>query len=162
MMQRLVKNLNILYVGKLPPHPGGSAILGFQLLIGLANNGHSVRSIAPLTNERIQNKDTFAVNYPEINVTRITVPYFDTSPDIPPSDEYRINEGKQIIKVMSQMISNDKPDIIVIGQESFAWHVPDIAVANSIPSVLLFQGGTTHGILRQTIPNPIALKFLEN
>ncbi len=59
------------------------------------------------------------------------------------------------------MISNDKPDIIVVGRETFAWHVPDVAVSNTIPSVLLIQGGTTYGILRQTIPNPIAQKLLE-
>ncbi len=93
MTQKPLKNLNILYVGTLPPHPGGTAILAFQLLIGLANNGHSVRAIAPITNEQLQNGDTFALNYPEINVTRIVVPYFESSPDIPPSDEYRTNEG---------------------------------------------------------------------
>jgi len=41
-----MRPLNILYVGTLPPHPGGSAISGYQLLGCLARLGHAVRSLA--------------------------------------------------------------------------------------------------------------------
>ena len=39
--------LDILYVGTLPPHPGGSAILAGQVLEGFVGAGHTVRAISP-------------------------------------------------------------------------------------------------------------------
>ena len=37
--------LDVVYVGTLPPHPGGSAISGFQIIAGLARNGIRVRAV---------------------------------------------------------------------------------------------------------------------
>lgn len=155
------KKLNILYVGTLPPHTGGTAILGSQLLIGLTRLGHEVRAVAPITDEKLRSGDTFADNHPEIGVTRILVPYFESSPDIPPPDKYRKIEGEQIQKVMTALIVDQRPDIIIIGRETFVWHVPDLADVYCIPCVLLIQGATTLGILKHTIPEDMARKMLE-
>jgi len=38
--------LSVLYVGGLPPHPGGAAISAAGLLTGLAALGHTVRAPA--------------------------------------------------------------------------------------------------------------------
>lgn len=154
-------SLNILYVGTLPPHPGGSAVSGSQLLVGFARSGHTVRALAPITPEALRPGDVFALAHPEIAVTRFLVPYFETEPNIPPPDEYRRLEGEQIQTVLRAMIADERPDFILIGRETFAWHVPDVAKAQSIPSVLRVAGGTTMGILNRTHSETMARQLLK-
>ena len=155
------KGLNILYVGTLPPHPGGSAISASQLLVGLAKLGHAVRALAPITAEALRSGDVFAANHPGIHVMRFLVPYFETSPYIPVPDEYRRLEHEQVKERLLLLIANDRPDIIFIGRETFAWHVPDLARVHSLPCILRVAGGTTFGILRQNFPEAIARQLLE-
>jgi len=153
--------LNILYVGTLPPHPGGSAILASHLLGGLTKLGNSVRALAPITAEALQGGDRFALSHPSIAVRRFLVPRFETAPNIAPLDDYRALERAQIQELLPILIGDGRPDIIIIGRETFAWHVPDLARAHSLPCILLIQGGTTHGILMRTFPAVEAQQLLE-
>jgi glycosyltransferase involved in cell wall biosynthesis len=154
------KKLKILYCGTLPPQMGGSGILSAYMLNGLAERGHSVHAVAPITPEKLENGDAFAEEHPEIKVKRIIVPYFILSPDFLASEKYRNLESDQIEEFLTEIISRMHPDIIIIGRESFAWYVPDIAVAHSIPCILLVQGGTTFGILKNSIPRDKARELL--
>ncbi len=155
------KRLGILYVGTLPPHPGGSAISGSQLILEFARLGHKVRALAPITAEALRSGDRFAVSHPEIGVTRFRVPYFETSPDSPLPAEYQTLENEQIRESLPDLIGNERPDVIMIGRESFAWHVPDIARACSVPCILRTAGSTTAGLLKHTYPEALALQLLE-
>ncbi|MCI0413251.1 glycosyltransferase family 4 protein [bacterium] len=119
----------------------------------------TIRAIAPTL--RVEAMDTFANSHPELRITRIHLPYFETSPDIPPPEDYRQQEGEQIQKALHRMMSERRPDLILIGRETFALHVPDLAQKYSVPSILLIQGTTTAGILKKTIPEAMASKFLE-
>ena len=152
--------MKILYVGTLPPHNGGTAVLGYQLLKGLAKLGHTINAISPITKKALELGDKFATGNKYITITRYLVPYFESSPDKPPSDEYRSLEREQIKDAILNIPVIRKPDIIIIGRETFAWYVPDIALEYSIPSVLLIQGATTFGILKQTIPGEMADNLL--
>lgn len=133
-----------------------------HVLCGLARHGHTIHAAAPTTEEKLKSGDKFAEDHPEINLERIIVPYFATSPDFLSPKKYRKTEGRQIREILTAKISGEKPDVMIIGRESFAWYVPDISLANSIPSVLLIQGGTTHGILQRTIPGKTAQELLEH
>ncbi len=84
----LKHNLNIIYVGILPPHPGGAPISCTQLLKKLAVSGHKVRALAPVTSGSIQSRDLFAKKNPEIFVKSYIVPYNATNPVTPVPDEY--------------------------------------------------------------------------
>jgi hypothetical protein len=94
------KNLDILYVGTLPPHPGGTAISLSQLLIGFAELGHAIRAVAPMTAEASLSGDAFAHTYPYLGVKRFLVPYFETetSPNAPrpTSESYRRLQHERI------------------------------------------------------------------
>ncbi len=139
--------MNILYVGTLPPHPGGTAIVGYQLLEGLARRGHRIRAIAPVTRETVVAADRFAAAHPEIHATRVPVSYFEISPDFPAADQYRKTEGEAIgaawRRALSETGPDAVPDVVIIGRETFAWHVPDLARAARIPTLLIAHGGTT-------------------
>jgi len=153
--------LNILYVGTLPPHPGGSAISSSLILLGLAQRGHAVRTLAPITAEALRSGDTFAAEHPGITTSRFLVPYFETAPNIPPPDDYRKLEREQIHKTLAALIESEPADIVFIGRETFAWHVPDVAIKYSIPCVLRMAGATTAGILNGTYAEAEARKLLE-
>jgi glycosyltransferase involved in cell wall biosynthesis len=151
----------MLYVGLLPPHPGGAPISCLQILAGLSRLGHTVRVFAPITAEAIRSGDLLADKYPRLNVTRYLVPYNATNPTIPIRDEYLRFENRLMHERLPQLIREDRPDIIILGRESFAWHVPDIAISYSLPSILMIRGGTTLGILNGHYPRSLADRFLE-
>jgi glycosyltransferase involved in cell wall biosynthesis len=54
------------------------------------------------------------------------------------------------------MIAERRPDLVLIGRESFAWHVPGIAASHSLPCLLRAAGATTVGILERTYPPSLA------
>jgi glycosyltransferase involved in cell wall biosynthesis len=152
--------LNILFVGTLPPRLGGSAIANSQLLVGCAALGHTVRALAPITAEALQSGDVFAAGHPGIGVTRYLVPSFENSPNLPASDSHRQLEGKQIQEVLPALITRQRPDIIIIGREAFAWYVPALASMYSLSCLLMVHGATTIGILTGTYPEALAQRLL--
>ena len=46
--------MKILYIGTLPPHNGGSAVLAYELLKGLAKRGHKINAISPITKKALE------------------------------------------------------------------------------------------------------------
>lgn len=151
--------LAVLYVGTLPPHPGGSAIVGAQLVSGWARLGHRVEAIAPITVAAARRGDGFARATRDVRVTRFPVPYFESSPNNPAGRDYRRREGKLVRAALAARIAAQRPDVLVIGRETFAWHVPDVAARHGLPSVLLAQGATTAGMRAGSIP-PLMARLL--
>lgn len=154
------KKLNIIYIGTLPPHRGGSAVSGSQLVIELAKLGHKIRCIASITPEELESGDKFKDSHPELNISRFLLPYFETSPNIQPSNEYRNQEKQAIHSELAALIEEKKPDILFAGRETFAWHIPDIANKYCIPAILRTAGSTTNGILNHTITGESANKLI--
>jgi glycosyltransferase involved in cell wall biosynthesis/GNAT superfamily N-acetyltransferase len=149
------RSLDLLYVGTLPPHHGGSAIAMAQILKGLAERGHRVRAVGPTTEEELQRGDRFAERNPELNVERFVMPYLDRSPDVPNSAEYHERKRMQIAEVMTRLIGERRPDLAIAGRESFLWHVPDVAFAHGVPVVAFAHGSLTHGLVNGTYPREL-------
>ncbi|MGE0682986.1 MAG: glycosyltransferase family 4 protein [Candidatus Binatia bacterium] len=155
------RRLSILFIGTLPPRVGGSAIANSQLLLGCAALGHRVRALAPMTTEAMQTGDVFAASHPDIEVTRYFVPSFENSPNVPASDHHRQVEGQQIQEMLSALIARERPDILIIGREAFAWYVPALAATFALPCLLMVHGATTIGILTGSYPEDQARQLLE-
>ena len=155
-MSGICKCLNILYVGTLPPHPGGAAISCAQLLNGFAEQGHRVRAVAPLTSQEHTAANAFAERHPGIEITWYPVPFFEVSPNLSPPDYFLKIERKQIWKICTRLIVKERPDVMIIGRESFARHVPDLAASYDLPGILMVRGNPTHGILDGTYPEELA------
>ncbi len=152
-MEPPARSFGILYVGTLPPHPGGTAIVGGQLVAGFAQCGHRVRAVAPITAAALHNGDQFAKANPAVDIIRFVVPYFETSPNHPPPDEYREAEGMQVRSALHRLVAEARPDIVVIGRETYAWHVPDLAIRHGLPTVLLVQNAAIAGDLMGNCPD---------
>jgi glycosyltransferase involved in cell wall biosynthesis len=149
-LPRSPRTLKIVYVGTLPPHQDGGAIAGARLLAGLATRGHSVRALAPITEEALNGGDPFRDQ--GIEVTRFLVPYDETEPNAPPSDDYRLLQGERIRSALPSLISRGRPDVVVAGRETFAWDVPDVCRTHALPCVLILRGTTTAGVVSGTYP----------
>ncbi len=154
-------SLSVLYIGTLPPHQGGSAVMAAQLLEGLASAGHRVRAIAQITPEHSADGCKTAAAPPGVEVDRYTVPYFDTSPDVDRPSSYRELERRGIEELGEPAIRRAAPDVLIAGRESFAWHVSPLAARHGLPHVLLVQGGTTIGLLRGTYASESAQALLD-
>lgn len=149
-MPRDKKSLNVLYVGTLPPHPGGSAILAVQVMVGLAKRGHRIRALAPIaTDARVPPTP------PGIEVERFAQPWAEVSPDKPTPPEFREEEGRRIRGHFPRLVEESRPDVVVVGREMFAWHVPDLATEYSLPCVLWVQGATLWGMRNGSLPREV-------
>ena len=118
---------------------------------GFAAAGHRVRVLAPLSAEAATVPDAFAAAHPEIAVTRFPVPFDEVAPNLP-DDDYRRAEREGIRTLLPELIARDRPDVLFMGRETFAWDVPDIARQHGIPLVLRTAGSMTIGMLQRTLP----------
>lgn len=153
--------LDVLFVGTLPPHPGGSAISGAQILLGLAWRGHVVRALAPITEEAAWASDVFARRHPEVALTRFTMPHFRVAPATPAPEAYRRREEDQVQEGLSALLEERRPDVIFVGRETYVACVAPIAARWRLPFVLRLPGGTTFGVLRGQYPPELATSILD-
>lgn len=156
--------LNLLYLGTLPPHPGGSAMVGSALLAALSERGHRVRALSPAAPEALREGDRFAARHPRIQVRRYEVPYaeVDTRADRPETLAFREWEGRQIEARLGAWLSEERPHLVLLARDSFVWHATAPCAARGIPCVLLAQGAPVpYAILRGEYEERIARAFLE-
>jgi glycosyltransferase involved in cell wall biosynthesis len=156
----MTRQLNILYVGTLPPHPGGSAIVGGQLLEGFTRRGHAVRALAPVTPATRSRAAAFDAAHREIAITRFAIPHFEIPPCFPYPPEYVESERASVEGGLTALIAQDRPDAIIIGRETYARYVPDLAHASRLPCLLVIHGGITHGIIDGTHSPDLARQLL--
>lgn len=138
--------MRILYLGTLPPHPGGTAFVGPEILRGLAAKGHKVVAVAPITAAALAGVDTFSAGNRNLEVRRYLVPFFDIVPGLS-RDEYLQGERDRLSRILPEIFARLRPDVVVIGRESFAWHLPLILERTGAPTALIVHGGSTFGPL---------------
>lgn len=151
----------LVWVGVLPPHQGGAAVSGFQMLVGLARAGHAIRSLAPITAETARAGESFAAQYPELGVTRFRMPYSETSPNIPATETYRQLEQQQIETGLSVLIERERPDVLLLGRETLAWRAPTVAQRYGLPCILRIAGGFLSGVVDGNYPQALVSQWLE-
>lgn len=152
--------LDVLYVGMLPPHPGGSAISWAQILAGLAGQGHAVRALAPITAHELRAGDAFALARPELEVHRYVVPHHYTGPNVPASPAYRASEAEQIESRAALLVGQRRPDVVISGRETFALHVPALARRHRLPCLQGIRGNTAIAIIDGSYPPDLAVEML--
>jgi glycosyltransferase involved in cell wall biosynthesis len=152
--------LTLVYVGALPPHPGGGAISCFQILAGLARLGHRVRALVPMTPEAL------AAPAPDlrrhgIEVTPVTVPYFGVQAFVPDTDEYREGERRQVHEQLPKLIAAERPDVLLSRErQSVTVGMAKLARDHGLPWVLLSRGYPLVAILNGAYPEAMAARAL--
>jgi glycosyltransferase involved in cell wall biosynthesis len=150
----------VLFVGVLPPHPGGGAISAGEIVAGLAGRGHRVRALAPITDETAQRGDEFARRHPEVSITRYRVPFFHLNPGTPAPAEYRRLEQDRVGHGLTALLDVSRPDLIFIGREGYAVSVAHIAARRRLPFVMRLPGTTTWAVLTGEYPPTLTTQLL--
>ena len=152
--------LSLVYVGALPPHPGGGAISCAQILAGLAEAGHRVRALVPVTPAALGQAEA-ALRGRGIEVTPVTVPYFGVQAFLPDSDEYRDAERRQVRVLLPKLISAERPDLILSRErQSVTVGIAELAEEHRVPWVLLSRGYPLVAIMDGAYPAPQAARAL--
>lgn len=128
----------ILYVGTLPPHTGGSAISCAQILLGIVETGFSVTAICPITIASMGEVDRFAAEHPELRVLRYPITEFINEPASP---QQRKEEEDQVGGLFRETVGRFRPDLVVVGRESFSRCVPALAREYDLPVMQWVRGG---------------------
>jgi glycosyltransferase involved in cell wall biosynthesis len=145
--------MNIIFVGVLLPHRGGSGITSSLLLAGLVRLGHKVRAIAPITANLESGEDPMSAWCPEIAVSRYTVPYFETdSVESPVELCYREEERRQIRTNVLRLFGSEPADIILVGRETFVHEIPELAKRLDRPWILRLGGHMLMGLAEGRFP----------
>ena len=158
----MTRPLAIIYVGVLPPHPGGSAISCAEILLEIARLGHSVRAISPATTQSTSGGDKFAHTHPEIGVVRYEVPHFYHDPSVAQSHEDAEVEASWVGAALVASITEKRPDVVLIGRESFLCSVAPVAFQYGLPSVLRVAGSQLHAIAAGKFPLEFCREFRSN
>jgi glycosyltransferase involved in cell wall biosynthesis len=153
--------VNLLYVGTLPPHPGGSAVSCGQLLGRLARLGHRIRAIGPMTAEARQEGDRFASGHPAIEVHRFRVPYFEVDVRRVPSEAHRRDEEEQIEGHLDRLMDLEAPDLVLLGRETFAWVAARLAARGTVPCALRIAGPLLRALATGTYPAAHAGRYVD-
>jgi glycosyltransferase involved in cell wall biosynthesis len=148
--------LDLLFVGRLPPHPGGAALSCAQLLTGFVRSGHAVRVLSPITAEQLSAGDVFAEAHPEMAVARFLIPYVRSDTHRAAPSEYRQRHDEQVRERLAALVDARRPDLIMIGQEDFGPTVSVLAESRGIPCVLRSAGIVTYGVLTGQYPPDVA------
>jgi glycosyltransferase involved in cell wall biosynthesis len=155
-----MSRFNILAVGQFPPHPGGAALSLYQLLDELSKLGHRVRVLAPIAEAaRAEGQDLSAYDR-RIDVTRFPVPYFQLMAKITDNDDYFRIESEAITRLLGQLIAEDRPDLILVGRETYAMLTSPIAQSAKIPVLLRVAGATTIAIEQGRLSPKLTEKLL--
>ena len=145
--------LDILFIGTLPPHPGGSSVVSEYLLRGLVGLGHRVRALAPTTDSVRDQDEGLSFQHPEIAVAWYRVPHFSSSKSTGSTDvEYLAAEREAVAAIFPRLVAERKPDVVIVGRESVAWNESLAAKDQTVRFVLLVHGGNTFSALDSKVP----------
>lgn len=146
--------MKILFAGSLLPHSIGAALCSTELLVGLAHRGHAVRALAPwaaaqdrtLLRRRPElgpaplEAGAFDREvHPGVTVSRFRVSVFDNVLYPPEAAVREYQKARLRERVRSAMVE-ERPDVLLLGKESFTPGIPAIARPFDVPSVVTAHG----------------------
>jgi glycosyltransferase involved in cell wall biosynthesis len=143
--------LDLLFIGGLPPFAAGSAISTLQLLEGFAARGHRVRAVAPITPETATAGAGVDAGS-AVAISWYPVPDFDWTPNIPAPDSYRQLERAGIERAVGTLLAARRPDVLIVGHEAWAWYGPAIAQRQGLPCLQLIRGNPGRGLVEGSYP----------
>jgi glycosyltransferase involved in cell wall biosynthesis len=159
--------LNILAVAPLPFRRDGvetflfgGTIFFAELLPRLAQLGHTVRVIAEAPAAQKGEKRTgLDWDIPNLAVEWFACEYHRGSSlasSLPPEPAHI-----QVRAMFDRMVRENRPDVVLLGRETLAWHLVDLCQELALPSCLVVHGSPTAAFMRDTYPEPVKRKLVE-
>jgi glycosyltransferase involved in cell wall biosynthesis len=155
------KRFDIVYVGPLRPALGGTQMVCTTLLNRLAKRGHRIRTISPLTPD-LPRKPIGCCLHPAIEAASFEMSHIDillgyrseVNPFGLDHEAYYRTQSQHVHAILGPMISHRRPDLIIIGRESFICGLPEFVHVRSVPCLLLAHGAggaIVHGRYREDL-----------
>ncbi len=123
----------VLYLGLLPPHPGGAAMWAGGLIPRLRACGHEVTAITPIPDGVVH--DDSDLENAGVIVQRYAVPYFDTDPFANPDRDFYQQQTQSLLDRASPLIASGWAESLLIGNETFIPGIPDLARQSGIATI---------------------------
>jgi glycosyltransferase involved in cell wall biosynthesis len=152
--------VNILFVGTIPPHTGGSGVANGRYLVGCARLGHRIRALGPIT-EETEAAGRAGIGHPEIEVIRYPVTAFEVTPSLDPDDPFVRWQDDQVARRLPELIAAERPDVLLAGRESYLWSVSEIAAVYHLPCAVIVHGVRLVGALGGEWPEALARRLRE-
>jgi len=155
--------MNILFVGSLPPNPGGSGPVNCHILGGLAALGHRCRAIAPFTPDPATSDGSAHAELAEVQVRRYDVPnYLPCQDAVFRAPAYRAVERSAIEPLVMAAIREERPDVVVVGRESFLAPVLPLVSPLVIPILVISHQGNLPGqLIGGSLPESLSHELIE-
>ena len=131
----------ILYVGRCPPHRSGAAIRHCTLLDRLARNGYTIRALDPISPKASAIAGGYSWHFH--NRVRLLDQYkcsYQTTASDSGSAADRQRYAAYMGNLLPQLVAADRPDLILLGGEYFAYGAASVAKRLGIPTVLTPTG----------------------
>ncbi len=165
------RSFDLIYVGPLRPALGGTQMVCTALLNRLAARGHRIRTITARSPE-FGPEIIGRWLHPDIEATSIEMSHIDVllgyrseaNPSGLERESYFRMQSQRVRTVLGPMISRRRPDLVVIGRESFIHGMPEFLRAQGIPGLLMTHGAAgavVHGHYRDDLIRPLLESMAE-
>jgi len=126
--------VEILYLGTMPPHPGGSAMVAGQLLPGLAARGHAVRAVSGTTDPCAGRERLDREHLPGVATYRYPIAAHATeTAEVSLSG---LRSRRPLLRTaVRRAVARGCPDVVVSGRSDYAPDAATIARAMGVPMV---------------------------
>ena len=153
----------ILFMGALPPLPGGGSISREALLDGFVRAGREVVAICPILPEHLAEGDRFAAENPGIRVVRYGVSRYSRAypPAVGDALDSWWREMEAIKRLSASLAQSFRPDVYLSGREDLAATVAGVAAAWQAPAVTMVRGAPTTQFLQGTYEPEWAARLAE-
>ena len=152
--------MKILWIGPLPPHPGGSAISLSEIISEIAKAGNQIQALAPITEETKGAGEQFAASHPELEIERYLIPEYDVAPYRPNRNALVQAEDSGLRTLFPAAVRSFRPELVVAGRESVSRYTIPMAQAHGLPCVQLVRGSPTGEVLRGVYPRSESRRLL--
>ena len=154
--------MRVLWIGPLPPHPGGSAISLGEIASEVAKAGNQTRAIAPITEETKAAGERFAASHPELEIEQYLIPDYDVAPYRHRQNRNELvqAEGCALRALFPAAVRSFRPELVVAGRESVSRSIISLALAHGLPCVQLVRGSPTGEVLRGVYPRSKSARLL--
>ncbi|MCP4330272.1 MAG: glycosyltransferase family 4 protein [Alphaproteobacteria bacterium] len=159
------RRFDLVYVGPLRPALGGTQVVCTALLSRLARHGHRVRTISARSTDFVR-KPIQSGLHPDVESVWFEMSHIDiflgyqseANPFGLDREAYVRTQSQHIRDVLGAMISERRPDLVVIGRESFLHGIPEFVHGRGVPCLLLTHGAAgavVHGRYRDDLTRPL-------
>jgi hypothetical protein len=133
--------LRAVVVGVLPPRPGGASVSLGQLFAAMGRAGAELCLVAPITAETLAGEgDWYAARHPQLRVLRYLVPSYHAEPNKPMPADLAAAEVAQVPRLVRELASAFRPDLLVAGVESTGRLVQPLAAELGLPWCQFLRG----------------------